>query len=155
MKFGQSGTGKVYGPKDFHEFGKPVGWWNRFKQWVAFKWAGKRWFMGYDFGNEDHTVAVFGYIDRKGVFHIEDTVELDADGLAKALKKMGLSFREVAKAFGGLGKAFNEAEQQEKEISDICKPMTGKPFETTGAPMHERLGRCITTPIEKDKESGE
>jgi len=43
-------------------------WWNRFKYWVT----GKRWFVGYDPGtkNGDYSTIMWGYVDRKGVFHI-------------------------------------------------------------------------------------
>lgn len=106
---------KVYTEKNLHIFRRPKGWWARLKQWVWLMWYGERFVVGYDFGSSHETKMVCGYVDRKGIFHIERIIKLNVPATAKAIQAMGISFKEVASAFGGLGKAWKKYEEREKD----------------------------------------
>lgn len=88
-----------------------MNWWNRFKEWLKWKWTGKRYVTGVDYGNWDKNVLVIGYVDRKGVLHIEQQIEFDEPSeIVKRFRMLGVSTEDFAKAMGNMAKMFPSVE---------------------------------------------
>jgi len=84
------------------------------REWLTWVFRGRKYISGVDYGSKDETVVTFGYVDRKGITHIQHQCTINEGEVMKAFMSMGVSAQQFANAMGEMAKAF-------PSVKDIMK----------------------------------